>query len=441
MKPIKLSIEISAYDCYLYGGYVFFIMRDGRILYGSYPRLISRLEQKYQLKSGMIKIAFLRNDYYHSNAAKAFLNVPEVRDAIYREWVNLVLNEQFILYYDEIEDILSTLCVLPSLPLDTRIYGMRLFVGCVDGLYEVRLCPEGHDLNPQKIERCFDGKVIHLNAKYGEIVLSLGMDGLVADKIDINGDEVTKVRDNNVFAQRSHRTSWASADIMNYSNPMEFSYFRNTITERSRSGQKNFWEKYETKQIVSFASQEFSMDRMIVKSGLIKDDIVAVFNSQGKSFFQLKDGSIVSCLLKEEKDDNVITPVLSNKKVSLAPADTLNGFGRMLSGTTIPKGCVIEFFDRVVLFHNSTIQTIENEEVMKVRSFMSSNRFQDILSVTKQNYITLHALDTLDVSRTFSSNFRNDFTPEPNVETDGIDPDWLASLVTPDDSDDSELPY
>ena len=105
MKPISFTIGMNAYDCYLYGGYVFFIMRDGRILYGSYPQIISRLEHKYDMFSGLIKIAFLRNDYYHSNVAKTFLRIPALKECIYKEWDRLSLQEGLFLDFEEIEDI------------------------------------------------------------------------------------------------------------------------------------------------------------------------------------------------------------------------------------------------------------------------------------------------------------------------------------------------
>lgn len=443
MKPISLTIQMDAYDCYIYGGYVFFIMRDGRILYGSYPQLISRLEYKYQEFSGLIKIAFLRNDYYHSNSAKAFLKIPALKECIYMEWDRLSKKDNLFLEFDEIEDILGTLCTLPSTPLDTKIYGMRLFVGCVDGMYEVQLCPDGRHLNPKKLERCFDGKVVHLNAKYGEIVLSLGFDGLVAESIDIEGDDITKVNDKNVYDQRSHRTSWASTDILNYSTPMEFSYFRNTISERNRTGQKKFWEKYETKQIVGFATEKISMDEMIVDSGIRKDEIIACFNSQEKSFIQLKDGSVVSFNFKEKKEESQEkAPVFSSKRVSLATAEMTKGFGRVLSGTTIPKGCALEFFDKVVLIQNSLMQIIENQEVMKVRSFMNAYRFQDILSVTKQDSITLHALDTLDVSRDIKPRIPLNSSSEPDYPD--IDPELLKEIAFTQvnkSENDSDLPW
>jgi hypothetical protein len=446
MKPIKLTIQANAYDCYVYGGYVFFIMRDGRIMYGSYPKIISILQHKYSEFSGFIKIAFLRNDHYHSNAAKAFLQIPSVKDCLVRDWDRLSQHFDFRLEFEEIEDDLDTLCTLPSTPLDTKIYGMRLFVGCVDGMYEVQLRPDRYRLNPLKIERCFDGKVIHLNAKYGEVVLSLGMDGMVAESIDIDGDDATIIHDNNVIAEKSNKTAWADSDIMNYKTPSEFSYFHNVTMERKRTGQKKYWEKIETRQIIDFGKKQFPMDELISKSGLKKEDILSSFNSQEKSFIQLKNGSIVAYNFKDEKDENkeFLSPYLSSKGIKISKTENVKSLGRMITGTTVPKGCAVEFFDKVVLFQNSNMQVIEDEEVMKVRSFMNTYRYQDILSVTKMDSITLHALDTLDISREIKTYRRQ----KQNLDLEDFDKEMdpeILSLIKGEDTEpsdnDSDLPW
>lgn len=443
MRPIRLSIEMKAYDSYIYGGYVFFIMRNGQILYCSYPRLVYLLQDKYDEFSSLIKIAFLRNDYYYTKSADAFLKIPSMRECLQKEWERLSGLGELHLKFDEIKDELKLLCELPSTPLDVKVYGMRMFVGCTDGMYEIRLHPTNKSINPSKIEKCFDGKVLHVNAKYGEVVLSLGFDGLSAASIDLDGDRITKVSDKSVKSQRSTRSCWADTDIVNYSTPSEFCYFQNQTQERKRSGQKKFWERYETKQIVEFGNRTFSMDSMLANSGLKKEEIVACFNGKEKSFIQLKDGSFVSLLIKSEADTTEnAKPIFSSHMVRISSSDEMKPLGRMLSGVTIPKGCVVEFMDKVVLFHNSAIQVIENEEVMKVRSFMNTYRFNDILSVTKMDWVTLHALDTLNIERMP----RKPKKPSPAIPADifdGVNMDDLKINGHPIFAvdDDNDLPF
>ena len=443
MKPIRLTIQMNAYDCYIYGGYVFFIMRSGQILYCSYSKLIYILQDKYDEFSSLIKIAFLRNDYYYTRSADAFLKIPSVRECLQKEWGRLLELGVLTLDYEDIEKELVELCQLPSIPLDVKIYGMRMFVGCTDGMYEIRLRPSDRSINPSKMEKCFDGKVIHLNAKYGEVVMSLGFDGLLATNIDLDGDRKTMVKKEKVINQKSNRTCWADTDIVNYSTPSDFCYYQNVTQERKRSRQKKYWERYETKQITEFGNRSFPMDSLIAKSGLKKDDIAACFNGKEKSFIQLKDGSFVSLLIKDKTDSQKRSaPSLSSRIISIGSSEQMKSFGRMLSGTTIPKGCVLEFMDKVVLFQNSMMQVIEDEEVMKVRSFMNTYRFNDVLAVTKMDTVTLHALDTLNISR----EPRSPKKPTSTIPADifnGVNMDGLTVDGNPIGSfdDDSELPF
>lgn len=79
--------------------------------------------------------------------------------------------------------------------------------------------------------------------------------------------------------------------------------------------------------------------------------------------------------------------------------DNLIDYGNVISAFSIPKGSVMEFFDKVLLLKDHHSYIIEEEPTIRTRSFMSSNRYQDLLSVTKEETITLHALDTLNVAR------------------------------------------
>lgn len=442
MKPIKLSIKAEAYDCYIYGSYIFFLMRDGRVLYCSYPKLMSILQHKYREYSGLIKIAFLRNDYYNSKAAEAFMEIPNMKDVLKSEWRRLSEQEDMVLEFDEIEDELELICKLPSTPLDMKIYGMRMFIGCMTGMYEIRLRPSKYDLNPAERETCFDGKVMHLNAKYGEIVLSLGFDGLASASIDVDGDKITKVKDKGIVDGQSSKTCWADTDIVNYSTPNNFSYYQNTTEERSRAGQKKFWQKLETKKIVKFGENVYSMEELISGTSIDRRDILASFNSSEKSILQLRNGSIISYKIKEElRHNNSMRPQLSSRRVNIVAGEEIKGYGRLLSGTIVPKGLVLEFFDKVALLQNSMVSVIEEEEVMKVRSFMNTYRFQDLLSITKMDAITLHALDTLDMLQERQS-YRKSAAPAiPADVFDTLGDVSIASSKVKGDDENGELPW
>jgi len=115
--------------------------------------------------------------------------------------------------------------------------------------------------------------------------------------------------------------------------------------------------------------------------------------------------------------------------------ESLIDYGKVISAFSIPKGSVMEFFDKVLLLKDGHSYVIEDEPVIRTRSFMSSNRYQDILSVTKEEMITLHALDTLNVSRNeISGKMRNHATLADVFDAVGLN-------MPAGDIDDSDLPF
>ena len=143
------------------------------------------------------------------------------------------------------------------------------------------------------------------------------------------------------------------------------------------------------------------MESVIENSDLKKEDIGYCFNSSNNAYVFLKDGKLRVYSLKDKHDDmqkdwgEIELPKCSRKGVK----DDLIDYGKVISAFSIPKGSVMEFYDKVLLLKDGHSYTIEEQPVIRTRSFMSSNRYQDILSVTKEEMVTLHALDTLNVAR------------------------------------------
>lgn len=442
MKTIQLKISVKALDCYIYGGYIFFVMQDGRIVYGSYERLVNRAIKKLENANNLLKVAFLRNENYYSKQVKQFLKIPGVKEVIYSNWNDLT-NEELRLEWAELEDIMTTVCEYESFPIDFKIYGMRMFVGCRNGLYEVNLRPDGHKLNPAKIERCFDtAKIIYLNPKFGELVASADSDGLIAKAIDMEGDRPTFIKDKDVIRQRSLRTGWSEIDIFNYSDTADFSFYANEY-EDIKVDNGRYWEKADSKRISGFGIRTYSMDCILERSRIKKEEILFCFNGSTNAFIHLKNGKLVTVALKGSRQGEVGEFSLSQYAKKAVNDGALDNFGRIISGFTIPKGCVIEYFDKVVLLRDSHAQVIEDGTVIKVRNFMTSNRYQDVISVTKEDEVTLHAIDTLDLDRNLSKNYSQRHIAEPADLFEGMDaiPYTFIGKFEGTIEDDGELPW
>lgn len=434
MKTIKLNFDIRALDCYLYGGNIYFVMQNGSVVYAPYPKIISRLARNYgESDFSFLKLAFLRNEFYYSQPSRTYLKVPGMKEVLEWNWKRLSETE-FTLTYKDIEDLLLPLCEWESMPLDMRIYGMRMFIGCRDGLYEIVI---DADNRRKKLQRCFDSKVTCVNAKYGELVVSADTEGLYAASIDMESCTRTKVDEKNAVENCSLRTIWADTDLFNYYGKEEFSYIYNeyqTIPQKK----DRFWERRETKKITRFAAKKQPMESVIENSGLKKEEIGYCFNNSSNAYVFLKSGKLRVYTLKDkqytEKEGwgEIELPKRSRKGVEEDSID----YGRVISAFSIPKGNVMEFLDKVLLLKDGHSYVIEEEPTIKTRSFMNSIRYQDILSVTKEEKVTLHAMDTLNVSRNVITGRKQNEASLANV-FDSI------GLKKPNDSqeDDFELPF
>ena len=153
----------------------------------------------------------------------------------------------------------------------------------------------------------------------------------------------------------------------------------------------------------------------------------------------LKDGTLRVFSLKGKQNEvgeswhEIELPKFSRKGLN----DSLIDFGRVISAFSIPKGNVMEFYDKVLLLKDGHSYIIEEEPAIRTRSFMSSIRYQDILSVTKEEMVTLHALDTLNVERNeISAKIPSSATPADVFKSIG--------MAMPDDNEfenSSELPF
>ena len=53
--------------------------------------------------------------------------------------------------------------------------------------------------------------------------------------------------------------------------------------------------------------------------------------------------------------------------------------------------------NNVVLYQKGDAYVLEEEPAMRVRTFMSSFRYKDIVAITKKEEIAFHSVDTFDI--------------------------------------------
>jgi hypothetical protein len=399
-NTVEFKIRANLIDCYLYAGYLFLIMSNGRITYVSYRRVIHRLKERYPQFAGLIDLIFLHNEYSKSLAGKILLGIQEIKNETKKLWFRASKEIDFSLDFAEIEPYCEEVGEWQSMPLDIRMYAMRLFLGTKEGLFEscLNMDEKGYKLHPTTIDKVFDAKVINLNAKNGSLVISADKDGLFGAEI-FEGSQRTGVDEKAITSKRSLRTAWASVcDLMNYESSKSFEYIRNQSSIIVKQPKKEFryGDNVEKKRIVSFGESIYDMDSLLRVVDFNKDDIEYCFDSTTTGFFILKDGSFVNVKFRNESgfaevyfssSTYSIQQKLYKKKQSK----------KVLSSCLIPDGCVVEYFDRVVLYQKGKAYTLAEKQVNNVRSYIGSRNYRDIVSIISNEEVAFHSVDSFDL--------------------------------------------
>ena len=292
-----------------------------------------------------------------------------------------------------------------SVPLDVYMYNLRMYVASNKGVMESRLNPDFNDqyyrLRPTRFERCFDSKVVSLSARAGKVVLSADREGLFYGDALVDNARIS-INDHNNVPGRSLRTGWSDFDIINYESARQFRYLTNDTvnTDKLSADRFRFGDKLERKEIVNFATSVFDMSQMMEHSNIDKDAIRFSFNSKGRSFFVMNDGSFINIRIKKVEGEPIQYSSVSRSLPQLGGT----GLKSPLKAAVVPNGCVVEFFDKVMLYQNNEVQMLEDTPVYGIRTYMGSRNYTDIVTVTKEDSVSFHSVDvfsTINSARMF----------------------------------------
>jgi hypothetical protein len=389
MKTLKFTLEVDAIESYIYSGHLFLILLNGQIAYSPISRIISKLIDEYPDFENLIRVSFQRNDYLTNRQAEVFFGIGEMKKSFIHLWekaseemeFKITLNDSDFVVIDEV----------PTMPvLDLKMYAMRLYIGSKEGLYEINLnSDDRYNMEPTKPQKRFDAKVTCLNAKSGEIIISSNSNGLFHGTF-LNSSNQLKVNEKSV-SKKSIRTGWSGYDVINYDKQNDFEYYVNETEKiEEKPNYSKFDENSERRRITDFGSSKFDLSTLLAYSRIEKEQINYCFNSSSSGFFFMKDGSFININLNKPKDKQLYF-VSRNQALPTLKNGSAN-FLKPLSTSIVPEGCVVEYFDKVVLYQNSRAKTIETSPAINVRTYPSSKRYRNLISVTKEKEITIHSI-------------------------------------------------
>ena len=238
--------------------------------------------------------------------------------------------------------------------------------------------------------------MINLNAKNGSIILSADSEGLFGADIDITYER-TKVNEKEISSKRSIRTSWADVcDIMNYESPCEFEYIKNSsvIIDKQSPKQFRYGDNQEKKKIIRFGESVVDMDKLLRVVDFSKEDIQYCFNSLTTGFFILNDGRFINVNFRNEEH---IAEVYFSSYISIQPQNRNRKVEKVISGSLVPNGCVIEYFDKVVLYQKGKAYTLIEKPVNNVRTYIGSRNYRDMVTIIAEDGVSFHSVDSFDL--------------------------------------------
>lgn len=377
MKPIKLKLLVDAMDHYIYMGSLYIVLSDGGVVCVSLKEMTEYLYEKYPEYKNIIRLAFNRNDFWNSKSTECLLGFPTVKRALEKEWRKVADNVVFELKLEDLYfyKIINT---IKSDPLHVSIYANKLLMGCRDGFYSIGLDFMGNN----KLTKLFDAKTYNVSPKYGQAVLSLGKNGLV--NTDVLNDQM--VRDRDVKDWVSFNADWTKAGgIFNYSSLSSFQFISSEI-ERDKETPENY-------RIEKFALNSLEASKLYdkVNDFSIENSLIS-FNDANSQFMLLNNGEVCSTPL------NVSKGKLSRPKIKTDSKFTkLKDSGRPLSGTIVAGLPVFEFDSQVFLLQDGKWLDLENDGIVSMHTYPRSTHFRDIVSITTDESINIHAIDTFNL--------------------------------------------
>lgn len=383
MKTLKLFFPGRFEDAHLYMGRLILLTENRSIRVFSLERIVAKLEQQYSDIASIPTLMFLRNDYLASEQFKLLLRNHAMAESI------LAALNRFPQSYAEIKDIQPdefTLDLHSQILLDTVLYNSRLYIGADDGFFHIDL-PFSNSISEirGKPQKRLDARCVRVLAGYGAVNASCGNAGLYTalDEFGSGPKRISKT------AERSLRATWLDHALINYptySAPELHRCSYEVPEYRSRPDDPD-------RKMITFIDPEavdlaYLFESLIVKYGISREAIQYSFNSNKAVFVNTFDGQFYAIGLKHEgKTDR---PTLEYAKSYNRTQNHNNT--RVLSSSPVRYGEVIETEDQVLLFADKQWSVLEDSEVLSVRTFRKSKRYQNVVAITKEDGVILVSL-------------------------------------------------
>lgn len=389
MKTLKLHIEGNFQDGYLYGGQLFLIENSGRIQSISLLTLLASNFKYGTEEFNFLELALTRNDWFINYQGKSIFNITDFKAAFNKLWKKYSKIDYSIkLPHDEIKDH-DEIGTPPV--FDFQLYGMRLYVGNRDGLYEAPISIDRNVKLNKPLTRVFDARTTQISAKSGSIMISSNTEGLFHGRLSQYENDLEVLE--KPIKNKSIRTSWTGYDLINYEDHKHFDYL---VNDYSKTDERQYLysrgdESSQKISIDKIGEKTISLESLIKNLNFKEDDIVYSFNSSRSCFFFLKSGEFINTYFKKDSqnDDVKLSANLFRLPNGLK---SNNKILKPISTKIVPGGCIIEYFDKVVLVQNGKKILLESKPVTAIKTFPQSLRYKNMVAIFDGEGVSLHCM-------------------------------------------------
>ncbi|MGV3459158.1 MAG: hypothetical protein ACO1N9_01760 [Flavobacterium sp.] len=388
MKTLRLKIKGEFQDGYVYSGQLFLLHNSGEVSCISLDEILLKNFTHDSEEYNFLKLTFTRNDWFHNNQGRSYFKINDFKTNFNKLWKKYSkIDYDLVLAYDYL-NVLQKIETTPS--FDFQLYGMRIYIGNNNGLYEAPISIDNRVSLNKPISRVFDARTTQISAKAGSLMLSSNTEGLFHGQLHDYTSDLSVLE--KPISKKSIRTSWSGYDVLNYETQKKFDYLIGDYT--TSDDRKHLYSKADesSKKILinSVGDRTISQESLISNLNFKDEDITYSFNSSNSCYFILNNGDFINTFFKKNHKSNEVH--LSSRVFKLPRNLRKNKIIRPVSTKIVPSGCIIEYFDQVVLVHNNQRTVLEEKAVTAIKTFPHSLRYKNIIAIFDGEGVSLHCM-------------------------------------------------
>ena len=354
-------------DAYVYMGWLHIAGVDRTLTSLDLAILAESLDRRFPRSMGLHSYAFARNDWLAGEHQQKLLTNRAMRKAFGKAIRRIPA--QIEIDPKELQSARRhELQVGSGDLLDWHFYGQRLYVGTSDALFHAEVSWD-RELTVARSTKRSDARCVAISAKYGAVTASAGLDGMQT-LINEFDQTTNKQLPPTVFrSTRSFRTSWLGFDMVNYGGGNAVAYYK-------AEHEKVPTSRYNEVSLVTGLSADAQELRLPAAD---EHAITFAFNSGNTVYFQDSAGSLFRSSLRAEGQANL----------ALRRPTRTRAVEKIISAHPMKYGVVAETYNEVILLSRDAVQRLTKAPAISVRTFTSSKRFQNLVTIVDERGLSL----------------------------------------------------